>query len=578
MSLIDLPFHWIRTAAVRRAFWLGGPLLLYAWTVTGPLLCDDLILSLKAERYSRGETQQLGLFRFAETDADWQALRDRGTCPWWASEIGRYDYFRPLAEWSFYLDHRIFGRNAIGHRLVSIAVFLIALMCIHRLFMAASDDPIRAGVATFFFGISQTATLPVTWVSNRADLLVLVGVSLAAGAYWSSWRRRRWRLVAVACAGFVFALLAKEVAVALALVVAGHELYLRRRLSTRRERPFAGIIALSLILIVGLYGAYYMHTRASALGASVQEAGPLLMLTRLPRSLLLNLAVWTTGFPISVLLGAEQFQINAVAALGAIAALVVAPFLWKSMRGDRSAFFFVLWTLLFMLPGLGAFTSTRLICVATVGWAYLLAGLIIPSREDQVIIPALLRHGVYAANGVVSIGCVIGTVLFMNHAELACRQRMREVIAGLDPPLQAGETLVMGEAQSTMEMIGSADRLEFLTGLKDVRVIYLTAPEAQVARIGREDDHTLVLESSGPSLFGSSLHRYTLGPGWKPRMGDAFELPGFSAELAEIDHSGAVTALRFRFREPLSSPRLHFHPPALRAVARTSPAAEASKS
>lgn len=578
MSLIDLPFHWIRAAAVRRAFWLGGPLLLYAWTVTGPLLCDDLILSLKAERYSRGETKQLGLFRFAETDADWQALRDRGTCPWWASEIGRYDFFRPLAEWSFYLDQRLFGRDPLGHRLVSLAVFVIALMCIHRLFMAANDNPIRAGVATFFFGISQTTTLPVTWVSNRADLLVLIGVTLAAGAYWSSWRHGRWRLVALACVGFVFALLAKEVAVALALVVAGHELYLRRRVPARRQRPFAGIIALLLILIAGLYGAYYMQARPSALGASMQDAGPLLMLTRLPRSLLLNFAVWTTGFPISVLLGAEQFQINAVAALGAIATLVVVPFLWKSMRGDRSAFFFVLWALLFMLPGLGAFASTRLICVATVGWAYLLAGLIIPSREDQLVIPALLRHGVYAANGIVSIGCVIGTVLFMNHAELACRQRLREVIANLDTPLQAGETLVMGEAQSIMEMIGSADRLEFLTGLKGVKIVYLVAPEAPIARIGREDDHTLILESSGASLFGSSLHRYTLGPGWQPRTGDAFKLPGFSAEIAEINDAGAVTALRFRFRDPLSSPRLHFHPAALRAAARASPTPEVSKS
>lgn len=577
MSLIDLPLHWIRAASVRRVFWLGGPLLLYAWTVTGPLLCDDLILSLKAERYSRGETEQLGLFRFAKTDADWQALLDRGTYPWWTSDIGRYDFFRPLAEWSFLLDYRLFGRNPFGHRIVSLALFVIALTCIHRLFMVVSSDPIRAGVATFFFGISQTTALPVTWISNRADLLVLIGVTLAASAYWASWRHGRWRLVALACAGFVFALLAKEVAVALALVVAGHELYLRRRASARRERPFAGIIALMLILIVGLYGAYYMHARPSALGLSVQEAGPLLMLTRLPRTLLLNLAVWTTGFPISVLLVAQPFQADAVAALGAIATLAVAPFLWKSMRGDRAAPFFVLWALLFMLPGLGAFTSTRLICVATVGWAYLLAGLIVPSREDQLVIPALLRHAVYAANGVVSIGCVIGTVLFLNQAELACRQRLRDVLANMDRPLQAGETLVMGEAQSVMEMIGSAERLEFLTGLKDVKIVYLVAPEAPVAGIAREDDHTLVLESSGFSLFGSSLHRHTLAPGWRPRMGDAFELPGFSAELAKTDDAGAVTALRFRFHDPLTSPRLHFHPAALRAIAQTSPTVIASE-
>src|SRR5262245_14309142 len=124
MRLLDRIFGWIRAASVYRLFWLGGPLLLYGWTIIGLFLADDLHLLLKSERYLRGETSDRELYRFAKSDDDWNELRDRGTCPWWLPEKGRLDFFRPLSEASFLLDVRLFGRNVVGHRLVSLLTFL----------------------------------------------------------------------------------------------------------------------------------------------------------------------------------------------------------------------------------------------------------------------------------------------------------------------------------------------------------------------------------------------------------------------------------------------------------------------
>ncbi len=215
MRLFDVFFVWIRRASRYRLFWLGGPLAFYSWTLTGPFMADDLHLLLKSERYLRGESQSLELYRFAKTDEDWNTLRHRGICPWWLPETGRLDFFRPVSEWVFYAGVHLFGRGPIGHRMISLALFGCVLGAVHWMFALASEDRVRAGVATFFFGISQTVAPPVTWICNRQDLLVVLGAALAGGAYWSASRSPKLWWLVIAVSGCLFALLSKVVAVSL---------------------------------------------------------------------------------------------------------------------------------------------------------------------------------------------------------------------------------------------------------------------------------------------------------------------------------------------------------------------------
>lgn len=134
MPSLEKPFHWLANVARCRTFWLGFPLILYIWTVAGPFVADDLHLVLKAEKYLQGESSSPGLFRFARTADEWRELRDSGNVPWWTSVTQRVDLFRPLSEYLFCLDMRVFGRNPVGHRLVSLAWFAAALLGMHWLF------------------------------------------------------------------------------------------------------------------------------------------------------------------------------------------------------------------------------------------------------------------------------------------------------------------------------------------------------------------------------------------------------------------------------------------------------------
>jgi hypothetical protein len=565
VNFFELPFHWYRKFSPHWLFWLGLPIALYSWTLRGPLLSDDLHLVLKAEQYIRGESNSLELYRFAKSDEQWRAMRDRGTCPWWLPSSMRLDCFRPVAGLSFYLDVQLLGRNPLGYRLVSLAVFFVALLCVHRLFRKAGGDPVRAGLATYFFGISQTVTPPVTWMCNRQDLFVVIGVTTAAAAYWDACRRPRLRLLLIAVGAFAFALLSKEIAVALAAVVCIHEIVVRRKEDARPGRAMAGKIAVTMLLMVVGYLAYYIYTRPWVITGS--DGSPSQLGPGLPLSLLLYAAVWTVGFPIDVLHAATDAQVLAVAGAAGILLLLTIVFLRRSTRGDPAALFFVLWAILFILPGLRALTaSTRTLCSATIGWSYLLVSLLVPSHRDRPAAPLPFRVWMNTANGVISAGCAIATVLFLNGAELDARERIQRTVAALPGPLHDGDALIFDRAQSSLEMMCAGDRLEFLSGRRNVSVNFLVGPGIDASLLP-EDDHTIVAKAGQSDLFDSAIHRLSLGRGKRPSVGQRFELRNFVAEVAEISKDHKVQAVRFRFCEPLVSPRLHFSPPELATVA-----------
>ncbi|RIK66901.1 MAG: hypothetical protein DCC65_08105 [Planctomycetota bacterium] len=570
MFSFEFLFDWIRVAAPRKVFWLGAPLLLYVGTLGGPFISDDLVLILKAEKYLHGESDALGLYRFATSDEEWNSLRDRGTIPWWLPPSGRLDFFRPVSEGLFFLDVLLFGRNPFGYRLMSLLVLAAALCGVHWLFIQATGgDGMRAGAATLFFGISQTIAPPVTWMCNRQDLLVVIGVSIAAGAYWAARRRplRRYPILAVfACA---FALLAKEVAVALAGVLLLNELILRRPAARRRERRAAGLIALSITLMTAAYLGYYLWSRPWAFELSGADGSQSQLSSQFPLALMIYSAVWTVGFPIDILLNASRGQVWAVAAAGTTILGLAFVLARRSLRAEPAILFFSLWAALFIVPGLRSLTpSTRTLCTSTVGWAYILSCIVVPSRRGgERPAPGPLRHWLCAANGVVSVVCVAGTVWVMNHTEASACRRLKEIVAELPGPLADGDALIVDEARSVFEVMCAGDRLEFLTGRRDVCVQFLKVPgdDAEVARL---DPETLVMRSRDQALLAAPLHQLTLGSDWVGQIGDTFALRHMAARVTRLDAGGRVAELRI-LHAPPAGRAVHFHPLALSPDSRT---------
>jgi hypothetical protein len=569
--------------------WLGLPILLYAWSLSAPFAFDDLHLVLKTERYLRGESPELGLFRFAPTDDDWRRLRDCGTVPWWAHPDLRIDLFRPLAEWSFGLDMLLFGRNTLGHRAVSLLWFVLALLCAHRLFARTARDAVQAGIATFFLGISQTLAQPVAFVSNRSDLLVLVGTTLAANAYWRARTQPRKGLVPAAAGCFAFALLAKEMAVGLAGVALLHALAARSHPpdgdgQARAAARLRGLIVASFAILAAAYLIYYVASRPACLGLGDAGGVNLLsVLQRVARSIPLYLAVWTVGFPISVLAEASTTAVALVGSAGVLLMLLLLRHVVRLVRADPAALFFCVWAIVFLLIGVLTLPEARVLSVASVGWAYLLSGLLrlseAPGRPSGAATssdprpaapsrpaPVWMRYWLLTAGGMVSICCAIGGIVLQTRFEQQCRNHLGRYLAADGSPLHKGDALIVTEPESGLESMFAGDRLEFMTGVTDVRVVFLGNPGSK-ASVERRDERTLVVTAGSGDFFSSPAYRPWLGPTWPPRIGHTFEHRDFTAEVASVSADGRVTSFIFRFREPLTSPRYHYSPATLGALA-----------
>ncbi|HVP10940.1 MAG TPA: hypothetical protein VMV94_07090 [Phycisphaerae bacterium] len=566
MSLGMLWFRCLRRVAGHPLFWLGIPVLIYLPTVTGPFTFDDLMLVVRSEDYASGQTPELKLFCFGGTEEDSRKLRDVGTFPWWAP-AGRICFFRPLAQCSFYLDMLLFGRNPLGHKLVSLAWFALALFCLHRLCATVCGDSVRAGTAAFFYGISQAVAQPATFVGNRADLLVVVGVSIAATAYWkATLRQRRW-LILVAAAGYAFALLSKEMAIGMAGAVVLHEIIARRR---RGPAPVsATAVAIVVAVMAVIYMAYFVATRPWQFGLGGDQApSNVSFLAGAPKAVLLYLAVWVLGFQTDVLmlLKAGPNLVLAIGLLGLCVAVVVARYVARMARKDSGTLFFTLWALSFLLVGLLTSPAPRVLCVATIGWAYLVAGLLTAPAEDRATSPLWLRRWLLTTSGAVNILCGLGTVLTQDRLELQMRANLAEYIAAQPRALQAGDALIVAEAQDPLELVLMPERVQYTTGLSDVSVSFLTPPGA-AGCVERQDDHTLIFGSQGADLLDEKLYKLTQGRDEKRRVGQTFATRDFVAEIRDVGGDGRVTSLAFHFHDPLTSERLHFYPPDLAMIA-----------
>ncbi len=568
MSLLVFPFDLLRRAAPYKLFWLGFPLLVYSWSATLPFWFDDMVLIEKTQRYASGQSNELGLFRFAPSDQDFQELKSRGTLPWWTDYTHRIDYFRPLAERIIHAEWTLFKANPLGYRIANLIWFALGLLAVNHLFFRVGQDKIRAGLATFLVGVSQTAALPVTWVSNCTDLFVLLAVSISAAAYWNTIRKGRTVFIVPAVVAFAVGLLCKEVAIALAFIVAGYEI-LRRFQSAAVHRRASTLLAGSLVAVALVYLVSYLWSRPWVMTSAGGGAGPSDLLYRFGTAVLLNLSVWTIGFPVDLLLVGTEGQRLAVAGLAAVVVLVVAYGLRRTVAGDAGVPFFLLWAMLFMAPTLAIHTSARTLFLATVGWAYILSAALVPPPSTRGTPSLVLRHWLYIANITLGIGCGIGMILVMNRAELKSRTTLEEAVASQRPPLRDGDTLIIAEAPDALGLICAGDRMRFLTGLKDVDFAYLGLSDDH-AEFSLEDSHTLLMTGKS-SLLDAPAQRLALGNKKPLRVGRRFSLKSFTAEIAAMDADHRVKAVRFRFDEPLNSPEFHFFPASLESVAKVRP-------
>ncbi|MFQ5801362.1 MAG: tetratricopeptide repeat protein [Candidatus Methylomirabilales bacterium] len=172
-------------------------------------------------------------------------------------------YYRPLTNLSYLLDRRLWGEKALGFHLTNLLLHLLTTLLVFRVGLKIAGLPLAAWGGALLFAAHPIHTESVSMVQGRTDLLATlfyVGAFLLFHRYRMQGEGpRALRLYGLSLASFFLALLSKEMAITLPLVIALHGFTHPPRPARNLwpllwTLPYLGVLALYLGLRLSLLG------------------------------------------------------------------------------------------------------------------------------------------------------------------------------------------------------------------------------------------------------------------------------------------------------------------------------------
>lgn len=497
------------------------------------------------------------LFDFG-TGADMGRDTEMWRVHWWSSSGWKIRFFRPLASLSMWCDHALWGEDPLPCHLTSLLWYGLALTLVVVLYRALGLERGPALVGLALFAASNRGFLPVGWLANRNTVMALVFTAAAVVA--AARLRPGWRLPV----SLVLAALAtgsKESGV-VAFALVGVYLALEARRTEEgelRRKALAGAVlsvALGATYVVGLAVAGY---GTSSLFYATPWHQPVRYLGRL--GILFSAGPLSLLAPVSLDYVSLAPQVKLL--LGALGLAVTIPLAWVMARRIRchpAAPLLVAWLVLALAVEGTAPSSDRLLFVAAVGSAGLLALFVSKTlRQGPGKPPASRTQRALAMAVLLTSGVISGLLLPVQSTlfagllgDLGDRVRKSDVGPDRDGRIEAVVLQAGGETEAFV--FGPA--WPIATGRRDVRLSFV-----QLGRRGlewtRDDLCSCTLRSLDhpfASGFMENVYRTHVDHLFKdsPRGNGLF-----SVEPLEVDHTGLRT-IRLRFTRSLDDPGLRF--------------------
>ena len=301
----------------------------------------------------------------------------------WASVAGQGNYYRPVFQVWLLLNHTFFGLDPMGWHLSTVAVHLGVTLLTYLLVLLLGGDRMTAAVAATLFGVHPVHIESVAWVAGVCDSLLSLFFLGALVSYLMSRKspkEPRWRVLTLVL--YALALLTKEVAGMLPVLVFGYEWIYGEAKLTRSQRARTALVA---VLPFAAVTAAYLGVRWLVLPPfqQPQGIGARQLLLTIPAAVVFYIRqfFWPVGlsvyydFAAVARPGIRELVLPCLVMLLAVAALV-----WINRQG-RLAAFAVWWIALLMLPpvvGMISFPKDELVhdrylYLLSVGFVVLLA-------------------------------------------------------------------------------------------------------------------------------------------------------------------------------------------------------------
>lgn len=513
--------------------------------------------------WSRPATDVFAFFRGDPAFA--RQARDQGSVPWWVAEDLQLAFWRPLSGLTHGLDFRCWPASPAlmhAHSLLWLGACVAAAAAFFRRLELA---PRAAGLAGLLFALDDGHGTPAAWIANR-NALVATFFGLLCLLAHHRWRAERWRpgaLAAPLCLGL--GLLGGEMALAVGGYLLGYALFVDRAPSRSRAASLLPCATVGLVWALA-YRALGYGTRHSIL--YVDPLGSPLEFTRalIERAPILFFGQWALPADLHGVLSSAAQQALWVAAC--LLVVAVGRLLWPLLWRDRVARFLATGMLLALVPAAATFPSSRLLLLASLGGAGLLAQWLLTCREAGRVglarvafWPALALHVGLAPLGL--LGAAGGVRLLGDVPARAARSLPRE-------PTVAGQHLLLVNTPSAF--LSSQSLLEHgLAGGPRPALAHVLGSGLGATQVGRPDLHSLLVRPAGGYLAppGSVGRNGAGGPAAFDqhhilaifdrlyrgndgfRAGQRLVLGGLEVQVPALTADGRPAEARFVFERPL---------------------------
>lgn len=483
----------------------------------------------------------------------WTTYRAKavGALPWITSDEWRVAFFRPVTALTHMLDYRAWPDTPWLMHLHTLVWLFVLVHFAARLLRALSPSPAAAGLGATLYAVNEGHGLAIGWLANRS-MVVATALSFAAlYAFHLGQSRKSWMLRVGSGVLLLLALGAGELAVGVLAFFLSYFFFIdvgpwkRRFISCA---PILAALAIWLSSYVGLgYGTHgsgvYIHPidQPGAFFAAAVFRGPVLVFGLL-------------GFaPVEAIPMLPVSWAWPLFGLGCAWFVAIAHLAIQLLRDDARYRFWLFAALVALIPACTTGPSERLLFIADVGAAAIIA---------SIVVRAFLKRGPRLARAVSVVWLFSGVVLAA--PALAFRAQ------GLAPIDEGVDTLardVARDVRSDQHLI-LVNAHDFYTGALTMvaSVPHMADPPSHVhvlyggvetITVARTTPNTLRV--CAPSGFLSSpLNRVYRSPTDPFREGDGLQLVGFRYIVITVDESGNPLCADFYFHAIINSDRYRF--------------------
>ncbi len=264
-------------------------------------------------------------------------------------------YYRPLFSVLFSINYALFGTSAWGWHLANVLIHAAVTFLVFVVVNEMAERRWLALTAASLFAVHPAHVESVAWISGVTDPIMAVFL-LAAFYCYLRYRKTERKLLLAAVAGFYFlALLNKETAIAMPIIIAYCEVFHFKETLSFRKRILKTI---PILLLLALPTAAYFLMRYNAINAVLFGSDPrlpldwALMTTPLAAVKYLALMVIPAGYSYQhyTSLVESMTSLSFIAPVLLLIALALVVFNAKS----RLLKFAALWFTAFLAPALAA--------------------------------------------------------------------------------------------------------------------------------------------------------------------------------------------------------------------------------